>query len=201
MLTPQEKKKEPEVEIEEDTAEEADERTFKQYEKALNLTAEDFARGVLDVGPDSADFARIARWRHPDGKIHSLDSVKGLTGGDAIQQYMLRHSADEKPGLIILHTGIPQFFTAAAADDPEVGMPMRKQIQKNVHKMLDAIDPDGEIRIGPVSEGGCDFQRYFYRTLRVVLRDLDGNGGARVEWVEKKKTADGKEYLIKIKKL
>lgn len=189
------------MEVKEDTAEEPDERTFKQYAEALNLKAEDFAGGVLDVGPDSADFARIARWRHPDGKIHSLDSVQGLTGRDAIQQYMLRHSADEKPGLIILHTGIAQFFTAAAADEPEVDTPMRKQIQKNVHKMLDAIETDGEIRIGPVPEAGSDFEKHFFRTLRKILRELHSNGGASVEWVPKRATPDGKEYLIKIKKL
>lgn len=205
MATSQEKNigKDEEVieEPVEDTAEEANERTFRQYVKGLDLTPEDFARGVLDVGPESADFVRVARGGYKDVKIHSLDAIPGLIGRDAIQQYLLRHSADEKPGLVILHTGIQEFFTAAAADEHEVGLPMRKKIQKSVHKMLDAVGPEGEIRIGPVAEGGSDFQKYFFRTLRRVLRDLSRNGGAEVEWVEKKMTADGKEYLIKIKKL
>lgn len=149
----------PEHEAMGEAAAEIPEQTFRRYKAQLALDEKSLpGKMILDVGSNESKFGKYLEEKYPGTKVVSLDRdhVPGISVQASSEQLPFRNESFD---VIVAH--------AVPLDADEY--------RKTAEQMIAALRPGGEIRIGPLSQGGeGEYANKLWVSLHTLVNNLEG---------------------------
>lgn len=127
--------------------EDSDEEVFQKYVESLELTPDDFEKQILDIGSNTAQFAKYAKEHRISKEIYSIDirpasleREKSVVGSAEALPFQ-----NESFDLVVSLSAIPNIYIGA-----EFSGRREQVIQQAIEEMIRVVRKGGEIRLGNI---------------------------------------------------